>query len=236
MVIGVPQPQPQPPDVLLVVTAAGIPCRVIRVNLADSRVRVSVQTANGCPSSAEPFTTLVARSRPVIAVNGAYFSKETLKPIGDIVCNGRLVTKGLMGTALAVTRENEAVIKRVRWGRAEDWSRYETVLACGPALMLDGRVDVQPDTEGFHDPHVMGSTRRMGVGLTSDRHLLIVNTLAPVTFEKWAEVMRSLGCSDAMNLDAGASMAMYYRGRMLLTPGRHLTNLLTVHVVADPIH
>jgi exopolysaccharide biosynthesis protein len=226
-------PRSEPPDALLAVTAAGIPCRVIRVNLADPRVRVSVQTANGCPSCAEPFSTLVARSRPAIAINGAYFSKETLKPIGDIVSNGRLVTKGLMGTALALTRDNEAIIKRVKWGHAEDWSRYDTVLACGPALMLDGRIDVQPDAEGFRDPHVMGSTRRMGVGLTSDRHLLIVQTLAPVTFDKWADVMRSLGCSDAMNLDAGASMAMYYRGRTLLTPSRNLTNLLTVHVASD---
>ena len=79
----------------------------------------------------------------------------------------------------------------------------ETVLGCGPALMLDGHIDVRPEAEGFHDPHVMGSTRRMGVGLTRDHRLLIVQTLAPVTFGKWAEVMRALGCSDAMNLDAG---------------------------------
>lgn len=211
--------------------AADVPVRVIRVNLADPSVRITVQTSKGCPGSAESFDSMVARSRPTIAINGAYFSKSSLAPIGDIVINGRQVVTGMMGTALAVTRDNQAVIRRVKWAHAEDWSGYETVLACGPALVLDGRVDVQPEMEGFSDPHVMGSARRMGVGLSSDRRLLlIVTTLAPATFGKWAEVMRDLGCKDAMNLDAGASLAMHYRGRTLIRPGRNLTNLLLVYV------
>jgi hypothetical protein len=106
------------------------------------------------------------------------------------------------------------------------------VVGCGPALMLSGKLDVQPENEGFHDPHVMGSAVRLGVGLTPDKHLLIVTTLAPVTFMKWADVMRGLGCTDAMNLDAGASLAMYYHGKTLIHPGRKLTNLLLVHVDA----
>ena len=57
-----------------------------------------------------------------------------------------------------------------------------------------------------------------------------VNTLAPISFGKWAQVMQGLGCSDAMNLDAGASQALYYRGKTLISPGRSLTNLLLVHV------
>src|SRR5207249_399702 len=173
--------------------------------LADPRVHVGVLAARGCPLAAEPFETLIARSHPTIAVNGAYFSKETLKPIGDLVCGGRTISQGMMGTALAITHNNEAVIRRVKWGHAQDWSEYETVLSCGPALVINGRIDVRPEAEGFHDPHVMTSTQRMGVGITSDRRLLIVNTVAPVTFQKWARVMRHLGCESAMNLDAGAS-------------------------------
>jgi uncharacterized protein YigE (DUF2233 family) len=220
--------QPPQPDKLYAATAAGIGVRVISVDLADPRVRISVQTTPA--GQAEPFDSLIARSRPTIAINGAYFSKTSLAPIGDIVCAGRLVRKGMMGTALAVTRDNVAVIRRVKWGHAEDWSEYETVLGCGPTLVLNGRIDVQPEAEGFRDPHVMGSTKRMGVGLTSDRRMLIVTTQSAVTFRKWAEVMQALGCEIAMNLDAGASLAMHYRGRTLMRPGRNLTNLLLVHV------
>jgi uncharacterized protein YigE (DUF2233 family) len=218
------------PETMFNTVSSGIPVRVVRVNLADPRVHISAQVCSGCPGNWEDFEILVARSKPTLAVNGAYFSKGSLKPIGDIVSGGKLVSSGMMGTALAITKDNQAKIKRVKWGHAEDWTEYETVLGCGPALMLGGKLDVQPENEGFHDPHVMGSAIRLGVGLTPDKHLLIVTTLAPVTFMKWAEVMRGLGCTDAMNLDAGASLAMYYHGKALIHPGRKLTNLLLVHV------
>ena len=223
-------PVSEAPEVMLKTVSSGVPVQVVRVNLADPRVRISAQVSHGCPGNWEDFETLVSRSKPTFAVNGAYFSKSSLKPIGDIVCRGKLVSSGMMGTALAITKDNEAVIKRVTWGHAADWSDYETVVGCGPALVLNGRVDVHPEREGFHDPHVMCSTRRLGVGITRDKHLLFVTTLEPVTFSKWAEVMRGLGCTDAMNLDAGASLAMYYHGKTLIHPGRKLTNLLLVHV------
>src|SRR2546423_14205327 len=114
------------PDRLTTTTAAGVGVRVISVDLADPRVRVSVQAT--APGRAEPFEAMVARSRPTIAVNGAYFSKSSLQPIGDIVCGGRLVRKGMMGTALAITNDNVAIIRRVKWGHAEDWSEFDTVL------------------------------------------------------------------------------------------------------------
>ena len=102
------------------------------------------------------------------------------------------------------------------------------MLACGPALVLNGGVSIYPEYEGFHDPHVMGITRRMGAGVTADGGLLLVTTLKPVSFHRWAAVMKALKCVGAMNLDAGASLAMYYHGRLLERPGRNLTNLLVV--------
>ena len=85
------------------------------------------------------------------------------------------------------------------------------------------------EAEGFHDPHVVGAAARVAVGYTRDGHLLLVRVLTPVTFGREAVVMQALGCQGAMNLDAGASTAMYYRGTYLATPGRRLTNLLCIY-------
>src|SRR5512142_1998488 len=82
--------------------AAGIPVRVISANLADPRVRVTVQLARGMPHGAEDMSTLVARTRPRAAINGAYASERTLAPIGDMVVCGKLVYAGMMGTVLAI--------------------------------------------------------------------------------------------------------------------------------------
>ncbi len=42
--------------------------------------------------------------------------------------------------------------------------------------------------------------------------------------------MLSLGCVDALNLDGGASTAMYYNGNTIRSPGRALTATLQVFV------
>src|SRR5690349_17127315 len=101
--------------------SAGLPLQVISVNLADPRVRIAVQAANGCPQGSESFESMVKRSGAVAAINGAYFTPPDGPPIGDIVCGGRLIHRGMMGTALAVTKENEAIIRRVVKDHAEDW-------------------------------------------------------------------------------------------------------------------
>jgi exopolysaccharide biosynthesis protein len=220
----------QAPVTVLDTKAAGVAVRLIRIDLADPRVRLGVILAQDFPGGDEPFPLMVRRTNPTAAVNGAYFSKTTKLPIGDIVVRGKLVHKGLMGTALAITRDNRAIMRRVVWGHAEDWSAFETVLACGPALVLGGRVDVRPTTEGFRDPSVMGSAQRMGVGLTHDRKMLLVHARSGVTFAQFGQVMKGLGCVDAMNLDAGASLGMYAFGRTYVSPSRRLTNLFAVWV------
>lgn len=206
----------------------GVRVRTIDIDLADPRVHFGVELARGFPHGSEAFSSLVRRSRAVVAIDGAYFSKVDFRPIGDIVVHGRLVYQGLMGTALAISPTNDVTIRRVVPDRGEDWSRYETVLACGPALVLNRRIDVDPEGERFHDPHVMGRTRRMGIALLLDRRLAIVETDDPIDFFDWARVMYDYGATDAYNLDAGASLALYVRGRTLISPGRRLTNILTV--------
>ncbi len=211
--------------------AAGVKVRVIRVDLQDPRVRISILTAKGFPRSAERFGSMVARSGAVAAVTGSYFSKRSLRPIGDIVSRGRTLMCGNMGTALAIDADNQASIIRLPRGRKVDWYGYRTVLGCGPMLVHEGKLDVRARQEGFRDPHVMGRTRRMGVGLISNKSLLLVHTMSGVSFREFGKVMLALKCTDAMNLDAGASLAMYHRGRTLETAGRKLTNVLAVSIV-----
>lgn len=222
--------KPVSPVTMAVVKAAGATCRVITIDLTDQRVRVGVVLAEGFPGTDEPFASMIKRTTPVAAINGAYFSKETLKPIGDIVSGGALVNKGLMGTAFTLTPERNPDIMRVIRHKTTAWGLYDTVLACGPALILDGKKDVNWEGEGFRDPHVTGSTKRMAVGYTADKKLLFVYVDKGVTFDKEAEVMAALGCQEAMNLDGGASLAMSYNGKTFLSPGRRLTNLLAVWV------
>ncbi len=217
------------PVALLSARVAGVPVTYIALRLHDPRVGVRVEVSQGFPGGDEPFPSMIQRLHPVAAINGAYFSKATKLPIGDIVREGRLLHSGRMGTAFALNADGVPTIRRVAWGHAADWGDARTVLACGPALVLNGQIDVQPEQEGFHDPHVMGATPRMALGYTRDDHLLLVQMSGGVTFAREALVMKNLGCVGALNLDAGASLGMFYRGRYLSTPGRRLTNVLCVY-------
>jgi hypothetical protein len=41
--------------------------------------------------------------------------------------------------------------------------------------------------------------------------------------------MRAIGVVNAMNLDAGSSLGLHYKGQTLIKPGRWLTNLILVY-------
>ena len=202
---------------------------VVRLNIAGGRFSVKIGLARGFPGADEPFESMVSSIDGVVAaINGAYFDKGSKLPIGDIWTEGRLVRKGLMGTAFCVTSDNQLDIRRVQRHRGVDWSGYQSVLACGPALVLDGKVDCDWESEGFRDPHVTGSASRMGIGYDTNGKLYLVRATTRVTFEEFAIALLQLGCYEAMNLDSGASRGFYFEGKYIEKPGRRLTNILAI--------
>jgi hypothetical protein len=100
-------------------------------------------------------------------------------------------------------------------------------IGCGPRLVTDGFVTVDPAAEGFRDPKILvASAERSAVGITGDGRMLFVATSG--TIRELASVMRDLGARDAMAFDGGASTGIWYRGRSLVTPGRLINNALLV--------
>ncbi len=204
-------------------------CHIVQVNLADPNVKVTPILSLRSPGGAESMLSICSREQPAAAITGTFFSKTTLLPIGDIVVDGRLVYFGGMGSALAITPDNRVAFERVPYGRHQDWSPFETVLACGPTLLEAGEVALAPRHERFRDPRVLGRARRSAVGLTPQNKLLLVATREVVSLWELAKIMRDLGCIDAINLDGGSSTGLYYRGSMVIRPARSLVNMLAVY-------
>lgn len=72
---------------LFMAKASGIPVKVIRINLNDPRVHVNLQVAKGLPYGTEEFSTFIARSKPTIAINGAYaLLRPTCVPLETLWC------------------------------------------------------------------------------------------------------------------------------------------------------
>lgn len=103
-----------------------------------------------------------------------------------------------------------------------------TALSCGPTLVKSGKPYGNPSTyaqEGFNDAHVTsGSAARMAIGVKADGTVVIAS--ASCSLSGMSQVMAGLGCQTAMNLDGGASTALYVKGSWLASPGRSLSNML----------
>ncbi len=99
-------------------------------------------------------------------------------------------------------------------------------IGCGPRLVTDGRVTVDPAGEGFRDPKILYlSAARSAVGVSRDGKMLILAT-SDGTIRDMAAVMRGLGAYQAMAFDGGASAGLWLRGRYVTEPGRPLNNAL----------
>ncbi len=105
------------------------------------------------------------------------------------------------------------------------------MISGSPRLVSGGKACFDQDP-GFDDPARFGpkaSAPRTAVGIGSDGRLVLVSADS-ATIQQLRELMLSLGCVEAMNLDGGASRGMYENGNFRAVPGRQLTTTLQIFV------
>jgi hypothetical protein len=180
------------------------------------------------PSGA-PFSQMVAAYRPIAAINGTFFHLRTKRPIGDLVIGGTHLHHGKLRTAFFV-HGPFAFITTIPKG-ADLTGKVDALLACGPRLLTDGRVTVYPKAEGFRDARLFRPARRSVLGITKGGKVVMAVIVTPVTLSHAAQILKALGCVDAMNLDGGGSSALYCAGRYFVRPSRPLVTALMVFQV-----
>jgi hypothetical protein len=85
----------------------GVRAHVVSVQLGPD-VEVSATTARGTAwYNAESFGSILSRTRPTAAINGAACFERTLKPVGDSVVDQRVRDSGMTGTALCRVSRDE---------------------------------------------------------------------------------------------------------------------------------
>jgi hypothetical protein len=205
---------------------------VVQVNLQDRNVRIVPIVAPSYYGKQlrAPFKTFMESYQPVAAINGTFFDTRTFRVTGNVVVDGHMLREGYIGNAVAFDRDNfPSLIRNTgHLGRHTDWSRYGAAIGGGPTLLEDGLVTVNPRGEGFKDRGLLRAATRSAVGFTAQRKLLLVSVPYAVSFNELARIMSSLGADTAISLDGGSSAGLYYRGKMLTSPRRSLTNVLAV--------
>lgn len=222
-------------------TIAGVPFYQTTIDLTHPDTFIAIGLANNStlanPQGArgdEPFARMVARYHAAVVANGTFFSKDAEKRLmGNLVSGGRVIKYTPWenyGTTLGIRQGNQLEMVTARIDGKPDWHQHWFSLTAGPRLLKRGTISIAPRTEGFADPRVMGVAARSAIGFPQGgKELVLVTFLAPLSLEREAQLMRAIGCYEAMNLDGGASLALSHKGKILVTPKRELTNAIVVY-------
>lgn len=219
---------------------------IVDLDDADTYLQIALAnnalTANaaGETHGHEEFDSLVRKYPGTVVLNGTFFSKDDEERVmGNMVSNGRFLKYSQwenFGTTFGLKENNEPEMVTARVDGAQpDWTREWFSITCGPRLLKDGEEAVAPEREGFSDSHVLGIGPRVAMGYSkAKRQLMFVTFVNGLSLKQEAHLMKLLGCTDAMNLDGGASRALAYNGKTVMRAGRPLTNVIVVYDKSHP--
>ena len=106
------------------------------------------------------------------------------------------------------------------------WGNVMIGVGGGPRVLVKGITQFNPSNELFSDPKILErSGARSAIGYTADNKLILI-TISSAKVHDLGRVLKSLGCTDGMNLDGGASSGLWFNGKMIVTPGRQISNAL----------
>lgn len=212
------------------------------IDLTDSQTLLTIGLANQAKmaNSAqftkgdEPFNQMVNRYRAAVIANGTFFSKDQQKRVmGNMVTAGKFIKYSQwenFGTTLGLRAGNKPEMITTRVEGKPNWNKHWFSLTCGPRLLKNGKIWLAPKSEGFADPHVLEVAYRTAIGFPVEgKELYLISFLASLSLEQEAEIMREIGCHEAMNLDGGASEGLAYQGEIIINPARNLTNVIVVY-------
>ena len=116
------------------------------------------------------------------------------------------------------------------------WENVKHVISGGPYLVRNGDIYVDVSEEKLLA--IGGRNPRSAIGYTKENNLIMVavdgreNSSIGLTLNELAQLMRVLGCINAINLDGGGSTVMYVNGAIVNQPpqpgGIALSNAIVI--------
>lgn len=248
-------------------------CYYITADLKDRDLSFTTQVSSGKRLTPQQFYEQDAK--PLLVVNGTFFSFQTNQNLNAVIRDGELVAynvpvvKGkndslyryVTRSALGINSKRKADVawlftdtaKRYAmalqkapstlsgpdadpsWkemkkmlgsenGVKKNW-KVETAIGGGPSLLSKGEIRITNKEEimfanGEKDKHP-----RTAMGYTADGKLIILMTegrnpgiAEGMTLLQQAQVLQSLGCVEALNLDGGGSSCLLLNGKETIKP------------------
>lgn len=206
-----------------------ITANIVTIDTKDSRLKVEMGLANDTQNSTESFKSIINRKKPTIAVNGFFFDSYdgTNNTYGHLVNNFKTLNYEGFQPAYFVDKNNKSFIANP-YDYDMSYDDVKHMVSVGPHLVKDN-VDLAEAGYDMETGKGLSRAQRTAIGITKNKFLKIV-TANGVSNPDMAKLMLAIGCTDAGNLDGGASSALYYNGRIITHPGRNLNNYVLFYL------
>ena len=169
----------------------------------------------------ETTSNIASENNAILAINGDYYGA---RQSGYVIRNGSLYRNSSGNRdALAIMKNGE--FEFVTEGETSAETLLENgalqVFSFGPVLLEDSSISV---TENEEVGMAMASNPRTAIGYLGKNHYVFVvsdgrtSESAGLSLYELASFMKSLGVSDAYNLDGGGSSTMVFKGEVINTP------------------
>lgn len=116
------------------------------------------------------------------------------------------------------------------------WENVQHIISGGPYLLKDNQIFIDMTAQKLQS--IGGRNPRTAIGYTEDNNLVLVavdgreGSSVGLTLVELAKLMKTLGCTNAINLDGGGSTVMYIKGQIVTHPhqpgGIALSNALVI--------
>ena len=104
------------------------------------------------------------------------------------------------------------------------WENVKHIISGGPYLVKNSEVFVDMSAQKLQS--IGGRNPRTAIGYTKDNDLILITadgregSSIGLTLVELANLMKSLGCTNAINLDGGGSTVMYVNGQIVNHPAQ----------------
>jgi exopolysaccharide biosynthesis protein len=133
-----------------------------------------------------------------------------------------------------IRKLNRGDLVYLQWHtRPQSWADVKQAVSGGPTLIRNGKLFLDLKDQNFRKTWTSSSIHaRTALGVTANRHLILLTVEGPHTLWDVAKVLKRLGCVEAMNLDGGGSTTMVLNGKIVTrnakTPQRRVAASLAI--------
>jgi hypothetical protein len=227
---------PQPPAIKVGrQTVSGVSVVVAEVDLSNPSIIVT--SAQESEVSASGGLSRFATSRnAALVLSGTFGRAGAVEDNWSVVSEGRFIQGESSRnwsnyTVLGIKQNNEP--EMLPRSGVQNWGEYWFALTGHPRLVNGGVADVTEVARGSSLP-INEPLGRAAIGFSrGNRKLYHVITNEGVSLPKMAEIMRAIGCDDAMNLEGGGGYFIVHEGQVY-GPGEVRSPVIVINDAEHP--